>query len=401
MLRVLLLLVSLAVSTCLAVPAMAQGVVARVDPAASGIEGRARGFDLILQLSAPVPYRAATLADPPRLVLDFRGLELAGLRNADLGFSEAVGAVRFAVIQEGWARMVVDLTGPYAIDTAGMTTGAEGDARLAVAMRPVDPAVFAARSGPGTGIAEPTPPNGDAAAVDDGVFTVMLDPGHGGFDPGAIRDGQEEADIVLTFARELRAALEARGDMAVAMTRETDVFLSLDARLAAARRAGADVFLSLHADALAEGAARGAQVYTLAREASSAATRRLAERHDRADLLAGVDLRGRDDEVARVLMSMARTDTAPRSEALAEALVAGFAREGVALHKRPREWAAFSVLRSPDIPSALIELGFMSDAGELAKLQDPAWRARAVAAIVGALERWAEADSQTAPLRRQ
>lgn len=159
--------------------------------------------------------------------------------------------------------------------------------------------------------------------------------------------------------------------------------------------------LSLHADALSEGQATGASVYTLSDTASDRASQLLAERHDRADLLAGVDLSAHDDVIAGVLMEMARRETEPRADHLAAALVTGFRKGEIRLHKRPRHEAGFSVLKSPDIPSVLIELGFLSSPRDRANLVDPAWRGRATAAIRDALRDWAVEDAAQAALLRQ
>ena len=385
--------------------AAAQGLfaVARLDPERSAIADRSDGFDLALTLSQPIPYKVTLLDGPPRLVLDFRELDFDRLRPGALGSSAAIEAVRYGAIQAGWSRMVVDLSGPHLVESAGMETGAEdGSARVEIALRETDPTTFAARAGPmadavASGSGHPAP----GAAPDDGRLTVVLDPGHGGIDPGAVRGDVHEADLVLTFALELRDMLLRTEGFDVALTRSDDSFVSLEARIDRARRAGGEVLLSLHADAVSEGIAHGAQVYTLSEEASSAASAKLAERHDRADLLAGVDLSGQDDEMARVLMSIARNETAPRTEALAEALVEGFREAGVRLHKRPREQAFFSVLKAPDIPSVLVEIGFMSSPTELEKLQDPEWRAAAQAAILSALRSWDEADRASRALSRQ
>ncbi|MCC6008452.1 MAG: N-acetylmuramoyl-L-alanine amidase, partial [Rhodobacteraceae bacterium] len=182
--------------------------------------------------------------------------------------------------------------------------------------------------------------------------------------------------------------------------RDDDIFVALQSRVSQARAAGADVFLSLHADALAEGRAMGTTVYTLSETASDAASQRLAAEHDRADLLAGVDLGDQDDIIASVLMDLARTETQPRSERLARALVEGIGAATGRLYKRPHLSAGFSVLRAPDIPSVLVELGFMSDPRDLRNLLDPDWRAQAAAGIVDALETWAEADAAEAGLLR-
>jgi N-acetylmuramoyl-L-alanine amidase len=230
---------------------------------------------------------------------------------------------------------------------------------------------------------------------------IVLDPGHGGLDPGAIRGDAVEKDLMLVFARELREVLLRAGGFDVMMTRDDDIFVPLEMRQSVARLAQADVFISLHADALLEGRASGATVYTLAPEATDAASEKLAERHDRADLLAGVDLSDQDDAVARVLMDLARAETMPRTDALADAIVEGLRANIGNMHKRPRLGAAFSVLKSPDIPSVLIELGFMSHERDLANLQSPEWRARAAVGIRDALRAWAAADAGQSALLRQ
>ncbi len=184
------------------------------------------------------------------------------------------------------------------------------------------------------------------------------------------------------------------------LTRRDDSFVPLEARVSIARAAGADAFLSLHADAVAEGVAKGATIYTLADRASDSASQLLAERHDREDLLAGVDLTGQDDVVAGVLMDLARIETQPRADRLADALVEGL-RAAVGVHKRPRLEAAFSVLKAPDIPSVLVELGFLSSERDRARLTDPEWRARAAVGIRDALLAWASADAAEARLIRK
>jgi N-acetylmuramoyl-L-alanine amidase len=232
-----------------------------------------------------------------------------------------------------------------------------------------------------------------------GPVTVVLDPGHGGIDPGAEADGQTEADLILTFARVLKEELVRDGGFSVVMTREDDSFVPLEARTSIARAAEADVFISLHADALAEGEATGATVYVLSDDATDEAAQALAERHDRDDLLAGVDLTGTDDLVATVLMDMARTETTPRMERLASALAASIQDAGLKMHRHPIQAAGFSVLKSPDIPSVLVEVGFMSSPRDLARLQDPAWRTEMAAAITAGLRDWAAEDAALAGAR--
>jgi len=230
---------------------------------------------------------------------------------------------------------------------------------------------------------------------------VMIDPGHGGIDPGAEEGGLTEKTLMLVLARELREALLRKDGYEVFLTRDADAFVSLEARVARAHEVVADVFVSLHADALSDARARGASVYTLSDTASDAASAALAERHDRADLLSGVDLSDSDDVVADVLMDLARQETQPRAEALAGTLLEVFRARSIPVLGRPLRHAGFSVLKAADIPSVLVETGFLSDARDRRNLNDPEWRAGLVAALVAGLESWRAADQARAGLVRQ
>lgn len=205
---------------------------------------------------------------------------------------------------------------------------------------------------------------------------------------------------MLDFARDLGAALEKRG-MKVVLTRDQDVFVPLETRVSIARQVGADVFISLHADSLAEGRASGATVYTLSEDAQDTASHKLSERHARDDLLAGLDLSDQDDQVAQVLMSLARTETQPRADRLADAIVEGLGEATGNLHKRPRLSAGFSVLKAPDIPSVLIEMGYLSDDTDRSRLLDPAWRVVAANGIADAVQHWLAEDAAHRQLVRQ
>jgi len=204
---------------------------------------------------------------------------------------------------------------------------------------------------------------------------------------------------VLTFAREFKELLSRSGRFRVVLTRDDDVFVPLETRVSVARASGAHLFLSLHADALAEGEAVGATLYSLDDRASDEASRALAERHSRDDLLSGVDLNGQDDLVAQVLMDMARTETMPRTERLAGQLEAAIKGAGLKMHRQAHQKAGFSVLKSPDIPSLLVELGFLSSAEDLARLSDPDWRARMAKALMAGVIAWADEDAALAALR--
>ena len=329
--------------------------LARLQPEVSRIEDAGQGVSLSLAISQPVPWRVRLLDGPPRLILDVREVDWTGLDRV-MRAADAVREVRAGVFRPGWSRLVVELSGPHRVALAEMKTGASG-AVIRLRLDPAPEAEFKAAAA----LPEPAdwalPKAADLpkpAARGDGAVVVVLDPGHGGIDPGAEREGQKEAELMLTFARELKELLVRDGRFKVVLTRDSDVFVPLETRISVAREAGAQVLVSLHADALAEGEAQGATVYTLAEEASDAASAALAERHDRDDLLAGVDLSAQDDLVATVLMDMARTETAPRIERLAGALVASIKGADLKMHRRPHQEAGFSVLKSPDIPSVLL-----------------------------------------------
>ncbi|MEQ9257901.1 MAG: N-acetylmuramoyl-L-alanine amidase [Roseovarius sp.] len=389
--------------------AEAQGfsALARLEMAGSGVEDMRGGVTLRLVLTQGVPYRAFTLADPERLVLDFREVDWTGTDVEALDRSERVLKLRVGAFRPGWSRMVVDLMGPYALATADAAVdAASGRAVIEVVLKEASPEAFAAASGapplPGWEAEESAlPAVAEAAPGRSGRMLVVLDPGHGGVDPGAENDGAQEKELMLRFARELRETLLRAGGFDVALTREADEFVSLERRVAIAHELGADLFISLHADALSEGRAVGATVYTLADSASDEASAALAERHNRANILAGVDLTDTDDVVADVLMDLARMETQPRSDQLARAIRLGIREQGLKLNTRPLRSAGFSVLKSPDIPSVLVELGFLSSMRDLENLRDPDWRARMAAGIRDALQAWRLADEAAQRLVRQ
>lgn len=389
-------------------PAQAEELtaLARVDAGQSQITEDRHGVELRLTLSQPVPYSLHMLADPTRLVVDFREVSWGGVTVADLVQTARVTTAAAGPVRPGLSRLVLGLDAPYVLRTGELRTDtAQGKSVLTVRLDPASAAELAAqatRPEALMGGQVPSEPQAAAQRRQDGSrpLRVVLDPGHGGVDPGAERDGVNEADLMLIFAREAKEVL-LRDGFEVVLTRNDDSFVPLETRISIARAAKADVFLSLHADALSEGQASGATIYTLSDTASDKASAQLAERHDRADLLAGVDLSEQDDVIAGVLMGLARVETTPRAGHLADALVLGLRDSIGRMHKRPRLSAGFSVLKAPDIPSALIELGFLSSPQDLDNLRDPDWRARAAMGISAALQSWALSDAAEARLLRQ
>jgi N-acetylmuramoyl-L-alanine amidase len=375
--------------------------LARLDVARSSIVQQGAEVVVRLGISQPVPWRVRVLDAPPRVVVDFREVDFTGIDTLAAP-SGPVAGLRAGSFRPGWSRLVLELEGPMAVARAGMVTG--NAVAVELTLRPTDAASFAARAAQPEPAAWALPTPADVPVLPprgDGPLIVVLDPGHGGIDPGAERDGLSEADLMLTFARELKEVLLRDGGFQVVLTREEDVFVPLETRSSIARSAGAHVFISLHADALEEGEAVGATIYTLSEEASDAASQALAERHDRDDLLAGIDLSAQDDVVASVLMDMARTETTPRTDRLALALETAIKGAELRMHRHPRQEAGFSVLKAPDIPSVLVELGFLSSDRDLARLQDENWRTKMAEAMLTALKAWAEEDAAIAALRKQ
>ncbi|WP_170468518.1 N-acetylmuramoyl-L-alanine amidase [Ruegeria arenilitoris] len=372
--------------------------LARVVPDDSRIvdEGRA-GVRIDLGLSQGVPYRVFTLRDPYRMVLDFQEVDWTGLDPDTFLQSDRISGVQFGAYVPGWSRMVLELGAPLAVDSAELRIDeTSGEAHLSLILMGTDFDTFAAGSGAprqqGWDLPEPAVTPAISRQGTSGALRVMLDPGHGGIDPGAEVDGSDEKTLMLTFARELREQLLRAGGFEVVMTRVDDQFVSLERRIALAHRAGADVFISLHADILSEGRAHGAAVYTLSKAASDVASDKLAERHDRGDLIAGIDLSGADDQVADVLLDIARQETKPRTDALARALADGMTQQGGPMNSRPIRTASFSVLKAADIPSVLVELGFLSSPRDLKNIRNPEWRGGMAQGIVDGLKKWRQED---------
>lgn len=225
---------------------------------------------------------------------------------------------------------------------------------------------------------------------------VMLDPGHGGKDPGAIGvSGTYEKHIVFGIAQELRRMLLATRRYRVGMTRTRDVFVPLDGRVAAAQRAKATLFMSIHADAIDSAAVRGASVYTLSDRASDAQTASLARRENRADRFTGPNFREHPPEIARILSSLVQRETRIGTARLQRTMVAELDRD-LPMLPQPARHAGFVVLKAPDIPSVLVETGFMSNRQDEAALRRPAHRRKVAAAMQRAVDAWFASHNRSA-----
>lgn len=362
---------------------------AQAVPPAIAHDARLAGDDartrLIVDLSRTVEIRAFTLSDPHRVVVDLTDVSFQMEPPAEQRRRGLVTTYRYGVFAPGKARMVLDATGPVAIDKAFILDAIDDQpARLVVDLIKTDAESFAravasATSKQATSHAIPViaPDAGDRRPV------IVLDPGHGGIDSGTTGySAYTEKSIVLETALALREKLERSGTYRVVMTRSTDTFIALGERVRIARENHADLFISIHADALArgDGKANGASVYTLSDKASDGDAAKLAEMENKADLIAGIDLSEETDAVADILVELAQRETRSFSARFAHELVSAM-KSRVNTHRIPLRSAGFRVLRAHDVPSVLLEIGYMSSPEDLRQLTSEAWRDRMTDAL--------------------
>lgn len=395
-------LISVAVGLLSAVAGMAAAAeradvrAAAPTPFPVATEARVGGDDsltrFVIDLSRKIEMRAFLLADPYRVVIDLPQVTFSlpprtGERGRGL-----VKAFRYGLVMQGGSRIVLDVAKPVRIDKAFVLDAAEGEpARLVIDLAATSRESFlrsvAAETRPkrlasSAGLEREPPRAGDPRPI------VVLDPGHGGIDFGAVASsGAMEKSIVLDFALALRDQLERSGKFRVVMTRTDDSFIPLSDRVRMARVRQAALLISIHADALrrGEGAAQGATVYTLSETASDAEAARLAESENRADVIAGIDLSQEPDDVADILIDLAQRETKGFSVHFAKLLV-GELRRVARMHKHPLKSAGFKVLKAPDVPSVLVELGYVSSKDDLKQLTSDAWRTRAAGSIAQAID---------------
>jgi N-acetylmuramoyl-L-alanine amidase len=403
---------------------------------------------LILQISRRLEHRVFFLNEPMRAVVDLPAVQWK-IAGGEVAPSGLVAGLRYGAFDAQTGRLVLDLAQPAKLREARyeLPTGTRAGQRLVLdferstpenfaqgvqpwsvsgvlramqASAPAEPAP-AARPVPNTAPAQqafaaaprPVPPSVQSVAPPAAVApprtppqrqqalrpTIVLDPGHGGVDPGAIgTSGTHEKDITLAMAREVRRQLEQTGRYRVHLTRDEDVFIRLRDRIAIARQHTADLFISIHADSMGNGnsATRGASIYTLSENASDSEAAGLAARENRADIIAGVDLTRENRDVTSILIDLAQRETMNHSIVFARQLVSEMGREVQLLPQNPHRFAGFAVLRAPDVPSVLIELGYLSNRDDEQLLNRPVHRTKVAGGIVRAIDGYFAAN----PVRR-
>ena len=344
---------------------------------------------LVLDLSAKVGFAVFTLDKPYRVVIDLPPVtwRLDPRKTPKGGL---VKAFRYGHFRDTISRVVLDVSGPVEVHKAFLLP-AKGDAgyRLVVDLRSTSAAKFARRAPskraakrPADGETVPLPKR----RIERSLKTVAVDPGHGGVDPGAIGvRGTHEKRVTLSHAHALVRKLRATGRYRVVMTRARDTFVPLRRRVAIARRHAADLFISLHADSIPKSAIRGASVYTLSERASDRRAAALAAKENKADLIAGVDLSEQTSEVASFLIDLAQRQTMNDSAVFARILTREIGKVRPLLRNTHR-FAGFAVLKAPDVPSVLVELGYLSNPREERSLNRARDRERVTAAIVRAID---------------
>lgn len=349
----------------------------------------------IADLSKKVDVNVFALGDPYRVIVDAADVSFQmpnGIGNEQRGL---VTAFRYGLFAPGKSRIVLDISGPFLIDRS-FVLGPRDDqpARLVIDLVPTDEETFLAKLKEAPAKAEETetaerPPAQDPAT--DAKPVVVLDPGHGGVDPGAkSANGVQEKDVVLAFAKRLQTKLESSGQYQVFMTRDDDTFLPLKERVKFAQKKGASLFVSLHADYFPTEIddARGATVFTLSEEASDDEARALAAKENFSDAIAGVALpKDSDEVVTNILIDLAQRETNNRSVLMARSIVGELAAKG-RLHTKQLRSAGFRVLKAPDVPSVLVELGFLSNEEDEKQLTSETWRDRMAGAISAAIDNY-------------
>ena len=358
---------------------------------------------IVMDMDGPVRFSSFALADPYRVVLDLPEVDFT---LAVPRLTQNIGGVsgyRFGLFEPGTSRVVIDLAEPRIIAATFELPPRDNrvhrlvidlqkvsrPAFLAASAQSVKARIEARRRAPqpdrvklrSVGASNPKTPNLGAPTREKKKRVIVLDPGHGGVDPGAIGgSGIYEKTVVLAAARTLKRVLEATGRYTVVLTRNNDRFLRLRERVAASRAADADLFISLHADSIADSRLRGASIYTLSEQSSDKEAARLAEQENKSDIIAGMDFSDETPEVTNILIDLAQRETMNQSARFA-GFLAQELRSAVRTHRRAHRFAGFAVLKAPDVPSVLLEIGYLSNPEEERMLRSRAFQEKVAVAV--------------------
>ncbi len=348
------------------------------------IEQSGETVRLTMMLSSSVAVETWVQAAPDRVIVELpsTNFQIQPSAKRSAGF---VSGYRFGLFTADKARIIIDLSHPAVIARADVKTVRGGFGQLTIELKKATRTDFLAEASKAPKPAPAVPATAPAKAAGETRRTIVIDPGHGGIDPGATVASIAEKAVVLAFGKALKEQLEAYGGYRVVMTRDDDRFVSLGDRVQIGRGEQADLFISIHADSLTQAQeVRGATVYTRSERATDAEAARLAAKENEADAAAGLETSEEVQDVAGILMDLARRETRTFTGVFARNLVEKLGGS-IKMHKIPLRSARFWVLSAPDVPSVLIELGYMSSPKDAELLNSPEWRSKAVTAVSAAI----------------
>lgn len=355
---------------------------------------------IVMDADSQFDYKVFLLNEPRRLVVDTQNAEASARLQQNIAMNDFVSSVRLGTAGAGGVRIVFDLLQPATIKKVFMLPPqSKFSWRFVIDLEPASEREFAAKVGNDSAISNDSYGQNRQVAKTSSASKAMptkksakkiivLDPGHGGVDPGAIGiSGVYEKNITLAMARELKEELDKRGKYTVYLTRNRDIFIPLRDRVKISRRHDADLFLSIHADSAANKRATGLSVYTLSEKASDKEAAALAEKENKADIVAGLNFAEHSKEVSDVLLNLAQRETLNRSSEFATFMVQEMRKSTHTLDNTHR-FAGFAVLKAPDVPSVLMELGYLSNRTEEKQLQQKSYRKKLAVAAAKSIDRY-------------
>ncbi len=394
------------VVACLLSAAMAQTVGKQPVALEARLEGDRAVSVLTVTLTHKVDVDIYPMQSPDRLIIDLPAVNFQIPPAFKSARTPLVKMVRYGLLGADKARIIIDLAAPALAGKITTQMVASGFAReLSIEIKAVEPSLFAMKAQeaefakrsqmltsekPAIAAGTVAPQSNGKGKAGDRRPLIMLDPGHGGPDTGAVGlNNISEKDVVMAFARDLKALLESRGLYRVMMTRETDVFVPLDERVRFSRHNNASLFVSIHADRLATATeVHGFTVYTGSEKATDAESAILAESENRADAMAGADSVAAREDISDILDDLVRRETRSHSALFARTLLGRMEASGQVMNKNPHRSAGFRVLRAPDVPSVLLELGYLSSKTDISKLSDSVFREKMTGDIADAIQRF-------------